>query len=161
MADEKVSAQAHILSACVCVCRFSAFKYKIYKIFTSICICLCLIQVMIVKCKLGLAVLLYLHMFHQRIEGRRKPSSLSAIPAKQSTKENVALKIQARGIVIYHPLCEVCGHVGWRRGERNGLRKGSGDVPYLARRYIIHIYTAFGSSWQRLIYNLGQNKWKT
>ena len=27
----------------------------------------------------------------------------SAIPAKQSTKENVALEIQARGILIDHP----------------------------------------------------------
>ena len=55
------------------------------------------------KVNWGLRVLLYLHMFHQWIEGRRKPSSLSAIPAKQSTQDNVALEIQARGILIDHP----------------------------------------------------------
>ena len=58
---------------------------------------------MIVKCKLGLACFT-LPAYVPPMNRRAKKTVISsAIPAKQSTKENVALEIQARGILIDHP----------------------------------------------------------
>ena len=58
---------------------------------------------MIVKGKLGLACFT-LPAYVPPMNRRAKKTLISsAIPAKQSTKENVALEIQARGILIDHP----------------------------------------------------------
>ena len=56
---------------------------------------------MIVKSKLGLAC--FTLPAYVPPMNRRAKKTLISSAAKQSTKENVALKIQARGILIDHP----------------------------------------------------------